>query len=351
MGSGASFAALPKEALNEAFQEEALTQVMGGLSREQLQTLQKVVSTALDSKKPGLGNADAASDMKRAMWMWSKEIVSEAFDEIGLPNPKCNGKQLLVGEVVWKTEGDKWKEMAPYAARKFMGDQFDTPVPFEPPESAKKRAVYLWSVEQVDEFLKELGVKPQGKSAKELVDDDMDLEDEDRTKVNKEVNKLALMFQEDVSMADSMGNAEKGTDMQRAIFMWDKETTAMALKEIEVKDAPEATGKQLLAGDVSWESADKKKWEEEMLPMCVMNFLTDQVEADTPFEPPAEVKQRCVYLWDEAQADEFLKEMDVKPKGKSGKQLLQLGGELEPELRKALANVGVMFMQDLAQLA
>ena len=36
-----------------------------------------------------------------------QEIVSEAFDEIGLPNPKCNGKQLLVGEVVWKTEGDR----------------------------------------------------------------------------------------------------------------------------------------------------------------------------------------------------------------------------------------------------
>ena len=61
--------------------------------------------------------------------------------------------------------------MAPYAARKFMGDQFDTPVPFEPPESAKKRAVYLWSVEQVDEFLKELGVKPQGKSAKDREQD------------------------------------------------------------------------------------------------------------------------------------------------------------------------------------
>ena len=59
MGSGASFAALPKEALNEAFQEEALTQVMGGLSREQLQTLQKAGHAALrglsGQKGGGLG--------------------------------------------------------------------------------------------------------------------------------------------------------------------------------------------------------------------------------------------------------------------------------------------------------
>eukprot|EP00438_Fugacium_kawagutii_P019224 Skav233327 [mRNA] locus=scaffold2558:174510:175445:+ [translate_table: standard] len=80
--------------------------------------------------------------MRRAIWLWNEDACAEALGENELEGeiPKCTGKQLLMEEVKFE-KGDDQKKVDTMVKR----DQAQADIPYVPPESAKNRAVWMWS--------------------------------------------------------------------------------------------------------------------------------------------------------------------------------------------------------------
>mmetsp|Transcript_34113 Transcript_34113/g.63667 ORF Transcript_34113/g.63667 Transcript_34113/m.63667 type:complete len:202 (+) Transcript_34113:62-667(+) len=155
------------------------------------------------------------------------------------------------------------------------------------------------------------------------------------------------------------GASEKAAEplpagMKHAIWLWDTAVTKECLGKGEIQGTlPEATGKDLLLGGVSFESDSQKEAVDKLIKKWTFQFFVDQCEAEKPYEPPADLKRRCVYMWDVAGVEEFLKEVGVKAAAMDGKRMLTDGqvnftASEQEKVNDVLGNVGRMLMQDIA---
>lgn len=195
MGSGAS---TPADVVKEAgkMEHKDLKDILGKLSDEDNEKLKKVLNLA---GKPG-------SNMRRAVWLWTEDNCAEALGENELEGeiPKCTGKQLVMDEVKFEKEDDKKKvdTMIKRVMQMFMEDQAQADVPYIPPESAKKRAVWLWDKDAVKEFLSEVEIDVEMKDGKELLTDGRNkFKDGQDEKVQEVLGSIGLMLMQDIVMA------------------------------------------------------------------------------------------------------------------------------------------------------
>ena len=165
----------------------------------------------------------------------------------------------------------------------------------------------------------------------------------------------------DKSTADklrkALGNQESEplpSHMKCAIWLWDAAVTKQELSKCELEgQVPDIVGKDILLGKNLFEKeADQSKVDKMVKAMC-FQFLQDQCAAEKPYEPPAETKRRCVYMWDIATVEEFLSELSIKSAAMDGKLMLTAGqvnftSSEQEKVRGALGDVGRMLMQDLA---
>ncbi|CAK9043352.1 unnamed protein product [Durusdinium trenchii] len=144
--------------------------------------------------------------MRRAVWLWTEDNCAEALGENELEGeiPKCTGKQLVMDEVKFEKEDDKKKvdTMIKRVMQMFMEDQAQADVPYIPPESAKKRAVWLWDKDAVKEFLSEVEIDVEMKDGKELLTDGRNkFKDGQDEKVQEVLGSIGLMLMQDIVMA------------------------------------------------------------------------------------------------------------------------------------------------------
>ncbi|CAK9043349.1 unnamed protein product [Durusdinium trenchii] len=187
---------LADEEWSKSGQAKMNTRALGKLSDEDNEKLKKVLNLA---GKPG-------SNMRRAVWLWTEDNCAEALGENELEGeiPKCTGKQLVMDEVKFEKEDDKKKvdTMIKRVMQMFMEDQAQADVPYIPPESAKKRAVWLWDKDAVKEFLSEVEIDVEMKDGKELLTDGRNkFKDGQDEKVQEVLGSIGLMLMQDIVMA------------------------------------------------------------------------------------------------------------------------------------------------------
>eukprot|EP00435_Cladocopium_sp_Y103_P063375 s187_g25.t1 len=103
----------------------------------------------------------------------------------------------------------------------------------------------------------------------------------------------------------------KGDSMKRAIWLWDEDMAKDFIKETEIKTkVPEKLdGKMLVLGEGEWESEEDKEKVTKLLMKTALLFAKDQCESEKPFVPPAALKKRAVWYWDEKFVKEFFEEV------------------------------------------
>mmetsp|Transcript_46087 Transcript_46087/g.73178 ORF Transcript_46087/g.73178 Transcript_46087/m.73178 type:complete len:191 (+) Transcript_46087:58-630(+) len=173
-----------------------LKEMLSKMSDEHHTLLTKALTLA---GKPG-------SNMRGAIWLWNEEACAEALGENELEGeiPKCTGKQLLMEEVKFEKGDDQKKvdTMVKRVIQMFMEDQAQAEIPYEPPESAKGRAVWMWSQDQVKEFLGEVEIEVDIASGKELLTDGRNkFKDGQDEKVQEVLGNIGKMLVQDIIMA------------------------------------------------------------------------------------------------------------------------------------------------------
>ena len=144
---------------------------------------------------------------------------------------------------------------------------------------------------------------------------------------------------------------------KRAVFMWDESTCKEALPEvIDGKVPDKVNGVMLALEKVAWEDMNHEKIWAESLPKVAEMWFRDQMDADTPFVPPDEAKEHCVYLWDEKAADAWLEKLEVKAVGKPGKAFMNddvrnetFDFDTGDKVYEALKKEALLFMKDVAK--
>ena len=155
----------------------------------------------------------------------------------------------------------------------------------------------------------------------------------------------------------ALGGGEKESlpaHMKCAIWLWDGASAKQELTKCSLDGkVPEATGKDILLGKATFEKDSDQEKVDNMVRTACFQFLQDQCTAEKPYEPPADLKKRCVYTWDIATVEEFLGELNIKSAAMDGKLMLT-GGQVnftsseQDKVKSALGNVGRMLMQDIA---
>ena len=144
---------------------------------------------------------------------------------------------------------------------------------------------------------------------------------------------------------------------KRAVFMWDEATCKEALPEvIDGKVPDKVNGVMLVLEKVAWKNSEDAMVWAEALPKVSWNWIIDRVDADTPFVPPEEAKEHCVYLWDEKAADAWLEKLEVNAVGKPGKAFMSdevrnetFDFDTGDKIYEALKKEALLFMKDLAK--
>ncbi|CAK9043348.1 unnamed protein product [Durusdinium trenchii] len=164
----------------------------------------------------------------------------------------------------------------------------------------------------------------------------------------------------------------RGKEMKNAVWLWGEEEVKKFLEASEIKSkTPEKLdGKMLLMQEGDWEKEeDKEKAWKCLLPVG-LKFAQDQCEADPPYIPPAAVKKRACWLWDEATVEELCGEIfcddyyvketedepdkkDVEPVKCDGKTLITKARNDLPDdfakkaMEEALGRTTLLLMQDI----
>lgn len=170
-----SAAAVPEEA--KKMKAKELEELVAKLDKDTLKTVQAAVNKAVEAgggaEKKGskAHNVEDATDMKRAIFMWDYDVVSEALQEIELADKVpmgAEGCDLLTDKGIFKgNDAKEWEKMMGMCAVMFFQDQVMAEVPYVPPESAKAHAVWLWSAAEVEKNFKDIEVK--GTDGKEVL--------------------------------------------------------------------------------------------------------------------------------------------------------------------------------------
>ncbi|CAJ1458557.1 unnamed protein product [Effrenium voratum] len=138
--------------------------------------------------------------MRRAIWKWDNDTLQEALSEAELEGkaPEGTGLDFLLGKLKFEKDSDKEKAdaMMKRVIFMFLQDQVVNQPAYVPPESAKKRCVWLWGEEEVKSALSEIEVKatvPDGKKLLLLegIDDDA------KEKVTDMLGTVGKLFLED----------------------------------------------------------------------------------------------------------------------------------------------------------
>mmetsp|Transcript_3820 Transcript_3820/g.8882 ORF Transcript_3820/g.8882 Transcript_3820/m.8882 type:complete len:217 (+) Transcript_3820:57-707(+) len=103
----------------------------------------------------------------------------------------------------------------------------------------------------------------------------------------------------------------KGDSMTRAIWLWGEDVAKDFIEETEIQTkVPEKLdGKMLLLGEGEWESEEDKEKVDKLLMKTAYRFAQDQCTSEKPFVPPAALKKRAVWYWDEKFVKEFFEEV------------------------------------------
>ena len=142
--------------------------------------------------------------------------------------------------------------------------------------------------------------------------------------------------------------------MKCAIWLWDAALTKEELGKCDLEGGiPDITGKDILSGSATFEKTSDQEKVDSMVKKTCLQFFQDQCAAEKPYEPPADLKRRCVYTWDIAAVEEFLNEIAIKSAAMDGKRMLTDGqvnftSSEQEKVKDVLGKVGRMFMQDIA---
>ncbi|CAH0380260.1 unnamed protein product [Pelagomonas calceolata] len=157
---------------------------------------------------------------------------------------------------------------------------------FTVPDDTKKRAVWLWDKETVAKALEEaeLDVSAPNRNGRDILlgggGDDWTEDESD--KVMEEFHRVALKFMQDQARAGDGAFTVPDDTKRRAVWLWDEETVAEVLEELEDDmegSAPELNGKQLLLGGGDWAEGDSDKVME-MIRRCAILFMQDMAMRD-----------------------------------------------------------------------
>eukprot|EP00435_Cladocopium_sp_Y103_P061894 s187_g23.t1 len=127
-----------------------------------------------------------------------------------------------------------------------------------------------------------------------------------------------------------------GSNMRRAIWLWNEDVCAEALGENELEgEVPKCNGKQLLMEEVKFEKGDDQKKVDTMVKRVIQMFMEDQAQAEIPYD----------------QVKEFLGEVEIDVDIASGKELLTDGRNKfkdgqDEKVQEVLGNIGKMLVQD-----
>ena len=144
-----------------------------------------------------------------------------------------------------------------------------------------------------------------------------------------------------------------GSNMRRAIWLWDEANCEEALGENELEgEIPKCTGKQLILEEVKFEKGDDQKKVDTMVKRVIQMFFEDQAQAEIPYTPPAGVQKRAIWMWDKDQVKEFLGEVEIDVDITSGKELLTDGRNKfkdgqDEKVQDLVGTIGKLLMQDI----